>query len=387
MKDLFLRFAALSAVFLVLSASGNQSTAAQQSQYRIPDQYIVVLHDSAGSPQAVANEHAQQHSASVNFVYEHALRGYAARIPAQRLAAVQADSRVKYVEEDGVASIVTQTIPWGITQVGANVSSTKAGNGSGAVANVNVYILDTGIGNHSDLNKAGHVNFAGGKNDDCNGHGTHVAGTVGARDNISGVVGVAPGVALYGVKVLGCSGSGSWSGIIKGIDWVTGHDAGTNPKVANMSLGGGKNTSVDTAVANSAAAGVVYALAAGNSGADACNYSPAAAGRGTNGIITTAATDSSDKEASWSNYGSCVDTHAPGVGILSTKMGGGTTTMSGTSMASPHVAGAAALYLSQNPTAGPDAVESAITVADQETAGNNKSKDGSPIERLWVGGF
>ncbi|MFN2414058.1 MAG: S8 family serine peptidase, partial [Pyrinomonadaceae bacterium] len=216
------------------------------------------------------------------------------------------------------------------------------------------------------------------------GHGTHVAGTVAARDNASDVVGVAPGAPLTGVKVLGCSGSGSWSGVIKGIDWVTAN--AVKPAVANMSLGGGANQAVDDAVVKSANSGVFYALAAGNDGADACNSSPARAGAGTNnGVMTVAATDSADKETSWSNYGKCVDIWAPGLSILSTKKGGGTTTMSGTSMASPHGAGGGALYLSSHTGSSPSNVESALKSAATTTA--NKSKDGRTITRLYVGGF
>jgi subtilisin family serine protease len=172
--------------------------------------------------------------------------------------------------------------------------------------------------------------------------------------------------------------------VIKGVDWVTAN--AVKPAVANMSLGGGVSTALDSAVVKSANSGVFYALAAGNSGADACNSSPARAGAGTNnGIMTVAATDSSDKEASWSNYGPCVDIWAPGVSILSTRKGGGTTTMSGTSMASPHGAGGGGLYLSNNTGASPAAVETALKSAAQTTA--NKSKDGKTIVREFVGTF
>jgi aqualysin 1 len=228
-----------------------------------------------------------------------------------------------------------------------------------------------------------HVNFASGPNSDCNGHGTHVAGTVAGRDNTVDVVGVAPGAPLIGVKVLGCGGSGSTSGVIKGVDWVTAN--AQKPAVANLSLGGSASQALDDAVKRSANSGVFYAVAAGNSGASACNYSPARAGAGSNnGVMTIAATDSSDREASWSNYGSCVDVWAPGVSILSTRLNGGTTTMSGTSMASPHGAGGGALYLSKT-NASAASVEGALKNAATTTA--NRSKDGRTIKRLWVGGF
>jgi aqualysin 1 len=347
-----------------------------------PERYIVVLKDDVSDPAEVARDQARSNGASVGFVYGHALKGYSATIPSERVDALRADSRVDYVVPDGVASAVAQTLPWGIDRIDADTSSTLAGNGSGAVTNVNAYVIDSGIAAHPDLNLVGHVNFANGKNTDCNGHGTHVAGTIAARDDASDVVGVAPGAPLTGVKVLGCNGSGSWSGVIKGIDWVTAN--ATRPAVANMSLGGGANLAVDDAVRRSAASGVFYALAAGNEGANACNSSPARAGT-TAGVVTTAATDSLEREASWSNFGSCVDIWSPGVSILSTRRGGGTTTMSGTSMASPHSAGGGALYLSTHPGEGPAAVEGALKGAATPTG--TSSKDGRAINRLYVGGF
>jgi subtilisin family serine protease len=317
-------------------------------------------------------------------VYSAALRGFSAQLTARQIADLEDDPSVAYIEPDGEMQIFAQILPWGIDKVAADLSSTQAGNGSGAITNVNVYIIDTGIFTHADLNRFAHVNFAGGKNDDCHGHGTHVAGTVSARDNTSDVVGVAPGAKLTGVKVLGCNGSGSTSGVIKGVDWVTAN--AKEPAVANMSLGGSVSQALDDAVKRSAASGVFYALAAGNSGANACNSSPARTGAGTNnGIMTVAATDSTDREASWSNYGSCVDIWAPGVSILSTRRGGGTTTMSGTSMASPHVAGGGALYLSTHTDASPSSVEAALKAAAMTAT--NKSKDGGTITRLYVRDF
>lgn len=293
------------------------------------------------------------------------------------------------------------TLPWGIDKIEADLSSTKADDGSDSVSNVNAYIIDTGINlSHPDLNVIGHRNFTGdGKKRDCHGHGTHVAGTVAAKDDAGYVVGAASGAPLTGVKVLGCKGSGTTSHVIKGIDWVTakadvdgpdntlGTSDDNQPVVANMSLGGGgASRALDKAVRRSASSGVFYAVAAGNDGRNACNYSPARAGAGTdNGIVTVAATNSSDKEASWSNHGSCVDLWAPGVNILSTRNGGGTTTMSGTSMASPHAAGGAALYLSTHTMNRPSAVESAMKCAATKTA--NKSKDGRTITRENISTF
>lgn len=324
-------------------------------------------------------------------IYSAALRGFAARLNARQIDALENNPSIAYVEADGTMSINAQTLPYGIDRVDADISSTLAGNGFGAVTAVNAYIIDTGIDlDHPDLNVINHVNFvprAGGllggllggaePNEDCNGHGTHVSGTTGARDNTREVVGVAPGIRLTGVKVLSCSGSGTTSGVIQGVDWVTAN--ASKPAVANMSLGGGASQALDDAVRRSAASGVFYALAAGNESANACTTSPARAGAGTNnGILTVAATDSANREASFSNFGSCVDIWAPGVGVLSTRNGGGTTTLSGTSMASPHGAGVGALYLSLNRTATPAAVEASLktTVLNAGTA----SRDGRTIK-------
>jgi subtilisin family serine protease len=370
MKNILV-LAALGSVAAILLAVPAQGAPAQAAE-----PYIVVLKTGVDS-EAVAAQHAQRYGAAVGFVYRgYALYGYAARVPANRLAALRADENVAYVEPDGEMTSVAQTVPWGITTIGAG--------GAATVSNVRAYVIDTGIDTgHGDLNVVGHVNFAGGKNSDCHGHGTHVAGTVAAKNDTQDVVGVAPGAPLVGVKVLGCGGSGTTSGVIRGVEWVTAN--AVKPAVANMSLGGGASQALDDAVRNSAASGVFYAVAAGNSAANACNSSPARAGAGTNnGIATTAATDSLDREASWSNYGPCVDIWAPGVSILSTRLRGGTTTMSGTSMASPHVAGGGALYLSTR-GGSPAAVESALKSAATVTP--NKSKDGRTITRLYVGGF
>jgi subtilisin family serine protease len=370
-----------------------QSTAPSQGQGGppegvVPGRYIVVFDEGeVRDPTAVAREHAQRHGAEVLFTYQYAIEGYAARLPEGRLDEVRADERVDYVEPDQTMRAQAQALPWGIDKIAADTSSTLAGNGSGAVSGVNAYVIDSGIDkSHSDLYVVNHVNFTGdGKNRDCYGHGTHVAGTVGAKDNTSDVVGVVPRAPLTGVKVLGCTGSGASSGVIKGVDWVTAN--ARKPAIANMSLGaGGVSQALDDALRKSASSGVFYSVVAGNKGEDACNYSPARAGAGTNnGIMTVAATDEEDREASWSNYGSCVDIWAPGTRILSTKMGGGTTTMGGTSMAAPHGGGGAALYLSSNPGASPSAVEGALRSAARGSG--TQSKDGRSINREYVGGF
>ena len=374
----------VAATITVAAATSPLAAASDGSEGGEVGRYIVVLKPGTAS-NAVAAEHARTHGARIGFVYQHALKGYSAVMPKGRLAALRADDRVAYVERDGVVTAAAQTLPWGIDKIDADISSTRAGDGSGAVTNVSVYVLDTGVdAKHADLTVARHVNFAGGPNRDCNGHGTHVAGTIAAKDNGSDVVGVAPGAPITGVKVLSCSGSGTVSGVVKGIDWVTTN--ATGPAIANMSLGGGASQAIDDAVRSSVGSGVFYSVAAGNEGADACSSSPARAGAGVNnGIMTVAATDSADRESSWSNYGSCVDIWAPGVGVLSTKLNGGTSTKSGTSMAAPHGGGGGALLLSGQPSAGPTAVEVALTGAAQKTGTTSKSL--AAVNRLYVGGF
>jgi aqualysin 1 len=358
-----------------------------------PGDYIVVFKPGVKDAAAAAKKQSRRYGVDTSYVYGAALEGYAGEIPHAKLPAVRADNRVAYVERDkSVSALVRpgssppppsgQLLPWGIDRIDADLSSTLAGNGSGSVGNVNAYVIDTGIdSSHRDLNVVGSVNFAGGKNTDCNGHGTHVAGTIAARDNSVDVVGAAPGAPLTAVKVLGCGGSGTTSGVIAGINWVTAHAA--RPAVANLSLGGGVSDALDDAVRNSAASGIVYSIAAGNDGANACNSSPARAGAGSdNGVVTTAATTSADQETSWSNYGSCVDLWAPGASILSTRLGGGTTTMSGTSMAAPHVGGTAALYLSAHATASAASVETQLK-ADSLSTGT-ASKDGAPVRLVYA---
>jgi subtilisin family serine protease len=357
----------------------------------IPGRYIVVLKDEVRDPTAVAREHAQRHGARVLHTYQHALKGYAARIPDQRLDEMLAEERIDYIERDSTVTTVAQKLPWGINRIDADISSTRAGNGSGVVTNVNAYIIDSGIDkSHPDLNVVGHVNFHGGRNTDCDGHGTHTAGTVAAEDNNRNVVGVVPGAPLTGVKVVGCDGSGSVANVIAGIDWVTADtqkpEKAQKPAIANLSLDTRANRALDEAARVSAASGVFYSVAAGNEGRNACQHSPARAGGGeNNGIVTTAATNSSGAEPSWSNYGRCVDLWAPGAKILSTRMGGGETTKSGTSMSAPHVGGGGALFLSSHTSASPATVESALKT--EATRTGTKSEDGRAIKLLDVSNY
>jgi aqualysin 1 len=355
---------------------------ADERAYLNPEGWSYLDRNVAGAVQAL--------EAAVGFrashVYSAALRGFAARLTPQQTSALENHPLVAYVEPDGVMTTKAQQIPWGIDRVNADISSTQAGNGQGAISNVVVYIIDTGIEiGHADLNLVGHVKmlpFPNFLNKDCNGHGTHVAGTVAAIDNTVHVVGIAPGAVLVGIKVLNCLGITLTSSIIKGVDLVTAN--GYKPGVVNMSLGGGISQALDDAVINSVNAGFFYAVAAGNESVDACTVSPARLGP-INGVMSVGATDINEQEAGFSNYGSCVDIWAPGVDIPSTWIGGGTNTISGTSMASPHVAGAAALFLSSNPGATPAQIESAIKASAVNT--NTQSKDGRAITRLNVGGF
>jgi subtilisin family serine protease len=308
---------------------------------------------------ATANELARGHGFGVRFVREHAARGFSAAIPEHRVAAIAADPRVKLVERDAFVQLIKpieiaarpgggggtsgQTTPWGITRVGG------AGDGTGKTA----WVLDTGIDlNHADLNtsKACHTYFAGTSPADGNGHGTHVAGTIAARNNTLDVVGVAANAYVCSVRVLGNSGSGTFEGIVNGVNYVAANGRSVRVQyrvyanersgdVANMSLtGSGANATLENAVAAAAQLGIRFVLAAGNSGQFAGNETPARLDA--NNVYTISATDSKDCMPSWSNYGSPpVDYAAPGVSILSTRKGGGTTSMSGTSMAAPHVAG------------------------------------------------
>lgn len=361
------------------AAPGRRSAAAP-----VVKPYIVVLRDSV-DVNDVAGEHARRHGAEVRKVYGAAIKGYAARVREDRVDQLRADPRVAYVEVDAPVSVAAQTLPWGINKIDADLSSTRAGNGSGSVTKVNAYVVDTGIKSHADLYLAAHQNFTDdGKNYDCNGHGTHVAGTIAARDNSSYVVGVAPGLRLTGLKALDCTGNGSMSNVIAAVNWVTTN--ARKPAVANLSLSGSLSQALDDAVRKSAASGVLYTVAAGNSGLDACNSSPARAGAGTNnGIVTVAASDSSGREPSWSNYGSCVDIWAPGVSILSTYSNGGTATLSGTSMATPHVAGAGALFLSKNTATSPTNAEAKLKANVTPSAGT--SKDGRAITVVYAGRY
>ena len=326
----------------------------------ISGEYIVVFKaGTAGEGVGRTIEQARGNGASVHFVYTTALTGFAASLPEQALNGLVHNPNVEYIEVDQTVTIDGTQTPatWGLDRIDQHslpLNNTYTYNSTGA--GVNAYIIDTGIQvSHNEFGGRASVSFdsvGDGRNGvDCNGHGTHVAGTVGGT-----TYGVAKNVSLFAVRVLNCSGSGTTSGVIAGVDWVAGNHA--SPAVANMSLGGGASTALDTAVNNSINAGVTYAVAAGNSKRDACKYSPARVPA----ALTVGATTSSDARASYSNYGPCLDLFAPGSSITSAWIGSvsATNTISGTSMATPHVAGVAALYLSANPNAAPSTVAAAI---------------------------
>ena len=359
----------------------------------VPGRYILVLHDGVR-----ADDVARDHGLAVERRHGAALQGVTATGGPGKLLRLKADGRVRLAEPDRVVALPpspkplgddgdadgkgkvglagaqpAQQIPTGINRIDADKSPTARIDGVDERVNIDIAVIDTGIQpDHPDLNVVGGVNCADGRSyKDGNGHGTHVSGTAAAKDNGIGVVGVAPGARLWAVRVLNNKGSGFLSWVLCGVDWVTAH-AGTI-EVANMSLGfSGTSSALDLAINNSIAAGVTYAVAAGNSPADASTHSPAS---NPNVLTVSAIADSDgrcgglgaatsygadDTFASFSNFGPPVDLAAPGVSILSTYKGSTYARLSGTSMASPHVAGAAALYKAGHPTASPGDVRAAL---------------------------
>ena len=413
---MFKRISSLAlAVFLLLSISGVAGAAPRSASAAgaIPGQYIVVFNDTLSNPGDAASDMARQHGLGLLYKYSYAIKGFAATIPAARLEAVKSDPRVQFVSENREVSIGAQTLPTGVDRIDAEQTATHTNKGTG----VNVAVIDTGIDlTHPDLQ----ANIAGGKNcstgksyADGNGHGSHVAGTIAAVNNTIGVVGVAPEARLWAVRVLNNVGSGTWASVICGIDFVTSKaPANGGPiTVANMSLGGSgsddgncgltNNDALHQAICRSVAAGVTYVVAAGNETDNAANHVPAAYNEvitvsalsdsdgqpgGTGGAPTCRTGELDDYFATFSNFGVDVDIAAPGVCIYSTWKSGGYNTISGTSMASPHAAGAAALYIAAHPGATPAQVKNAL-IAAQESGPIPGDPDTFKEGVVNVGGF
>ncbi|PIL62095.1 serine protease [Acinetobacter baumannii] len=356
-----------------------------QAKGIIKNQYIVILNKDAGPSKDFAQNIAKQHAGKVLQSYDTVLKGFAIYLPdtagAAFIEAMKKNPHVLSVESDTIVNIdaTTQSNPdWGLDRIDQkalplNSTYSYLQTGSGTTA----YIVDTGIlSSHQEFSGrvlSGYTAISDGNGTtDCNGHGTHVAGTVGGT-----TYGVAKNVNLVPIRILGCDGSGASSNVIAGLDWILKN--GKKPAVVNMSLGGEANASLDSAVENLFNNGYVMVVAAGNSNTDACSSSPARVSK----AITVAATDSTDTRASYSNYGSCVDIFAPGSQINSSWIGSNTATkvLNGTSMATPHVVGVVAEMLQSTPTATPQTTSTNLL----NQASNNvvKNPSGSPNRLLY----
>lgn len=360
-----IRFILLTALLLTVMVV---PSAAQSRIDAMEPTHIIVFRDGAMTSRAplAVDTFARAYGLTVRNTYTHALNGVSVAMPRAMVSRVRADPRVAYIEPVYIATTTAQTIPTGVPRIFANYTALDIDGVDDRRVNVDVAVIDTGVDlDHPDLNVVAWTRCTRGRcrstgSDDGNGHGTHVAGTIGALDNNIGPVGVAPGARIWSVGVLGANGSGSTADIIAGVDWVTAR--ASSIEVANMSLGGQFTSSaLTTAITNSINAGVVYVVAAGNSDMNAAGFTPANHpdvitvsaladfnGLAGGGAAATCRSDVDDTLANFSNYGATVEIAAPGVCIYSTWRYGGYNTISGTSMASPHVAGAAALLASVN---------------------------------------
>ncbi|MFX5739348.1 S8 family peptidase, partial [Acinetobacter baumannii] len=375
-------FLSMAATHLAYAAPNLLNSAIDSSQAKgiIKNQYIVILNKDIGPAKDFAQNIAKQHGGRILQSYDSALKGFAIYLPDTAgtafIEAMKKNPQVLSVENDTVVNIdaTTQTNPdWGLDRIDQkalplNSTYSYSQTGTGTTA----YIVDTGIlSTHQEFSGRvlnGYTAISDGNGTtDCNGHGTHVAGTVGGT-----TYGVAKNVKLVPVRILGCDGSGASSNVIAGLDWILKN--GSKPAVVNMSLGGAASSSLDSAVENLYNNGYVMVVAAGNSNTDACTSSPAR----TSNAITVAATDNTDTRASYSNYGSCVDIFAPGSQINSSWIGSNTATkvLNGTSMATPHVAGVVAELLQSTPTATPQTITS--NLLNQATSDVVKNPSGSP---------
>lgn len=368
---------------LATSASAAEGTIREAgSASVVKDSYVVVLKSSSAVP-AAATSLKGKYGGKIGRTYQHALSGFEIAIGEAAAKKLAADPAVSYVQKNGIFKIndTQSNATWGLDRIDQRalpLSTTYTYDTT--ASNVHAYIIDTGI-------LMTHTQFGGRAvsgtdavdNDsnatDCNGHGTHVAGTVGGS-----TYGVAKAVQLVGVRVLDCSGSGTTAGVVAGIDWVTAN--AIKPAVANMSLGGGADSVLDAAVNRSITAGITYAVASGNDSTTACNSSPARVAA----AITVNATTRTDAKASFSNYGTCTDIFAPGQDITSSWYTSttATNTISGTSMATPHVVGAAALILAANPSYTPAQVASALVSASTPDVVTSPGT-GSPNRLLYTG--